>query len=73
MHPPRFIIYEIKGELSILSEIVTEKLVCNNQEGNKKKKLIMLNIYENLLIYPTGKDMGKHIHKKACLNTQKLL
>lgn len=58
---------------SFKTEIVTEKLVCNNQKGNEK--LSTLNTYENLLIYPTGKDMGKkgHRHKKPCLITQKLL
>lgn len=45
-------------------EIVTEKLVCNNQKGNEEK-LSMLNTYENLPIYPTGKDMGKNAYTRS--------
>lgn len=45
-------------------EIVTEKLICNNQRGNEEK-LSMLNIYENLLIYPAGKDMEKNTYTRS--------
>ena len=45
-------------------ETASEKSVCNNQERNEKN-LSKLNIYENLLIYLTGKDMGKNTFTRS--------